>query len=132
MVRCFSTSKTFFWPLADISCYSHRFTAKQNGTFSFRTGFLTQLLACEFIQWTKITAKLHSDLMVQNLLFFPIKLFRGEWSLFVVVALPYIGKKSSITPMLCYFDPICSNGDDADIITMSTKIQQLLNVLWCN
>jgi hypothetical protein len=60
--------------------------------------------------------------MVQNLLLFPIKLFRDEWSLFVVVALSYIGKKSSITPMLCYFDPIGSNDDNADIITMSRKI----------
>jgi hypothetical protein len=70
--------------------------------------------------------------MVQNLLFFPIKLFRDEWSLFVVAALPYIGKKSSITLMLCYFDPIGSNGDNADIITMRVKIRQLFNVLWRN
>jgi hypothetical protein len=80
----------------------------------------------------KITAKLHSDLMEQNLLFFPIKLFFNEWSLFVIVALPCIGKKSSIKPMLCNLDPIGNNGDNADTRTMSVKIRQLLNVLWQN
>jgi hypothetical protein len=70
--------------------------------------------------------------MEQNLLFFPIKLFSNEWSLFVIVALPYVGKKSLITPMLCYFDPIGSNCNNADIITISMKIRQLLNVLWQN
>jgi hypothetical protein len=70
--------------------------------------------------------------MEQNLLFFPIKLFSDEWSLFVIVALVCIGKKSSIKPMLCYLDPIGNNGNNADIITMSVKIHQLLNVLWQN
>ncbi len=70
--------------------------------------------------------------MEQNLLFFPIKLFSNEWSLFVIVALPCIGKKSSIKPMLCFLDPIGNNGNNADIITMNVKIRQLLNVLWQN
>jgi hypothetical protein len=43
--------------------------------------------------------------MEQNLLFFPIKL---------------------------YLDPIGNNGNNADIITVSVKIRQLLNVLWQN
>ncbi len=70
--------------------------------------------------------------MEQNLLFFPIKLFGNEWSLFVIVALLCIGKKSLIKPMLCYLDPIGNNSNNADIITMSMKIRQLLNVLWQN
>ncbi len=112
--------------------YSYRFTAEHNTTYSFRTGLLTQLLALDVNQWTKITTKLHSDLLEQNLLFFPIKLSSNEWSLFVIVANPYIEKKSFTTPMLCYFDPVDRNGDNADITNMSVKIRQLLNVLWQN
>jgi hypothetical protein len=33
--------------------------------------------------------------MSKNMLFFLVKLFSNEWSLFVAVALPFIGKKSS-------------------------------------
>jgi hypothetical protein len=42
----------------------------------------------------------------QNLLIFLVNLISNKWSLFVAVALPYFGKKSSMTPMLCNFDPI--------------------------
>jgi hypothetical protein len=61
--------------------------------------------------------------MEQNLLFFPIKLFGDEWSLFVIGALPCIGKKSSIKPMMCYLDPIGNDDNNADIITVSVKIR---------
>ncbi len=64
------------------------------------------------------------------MLFFPIKLFRDQWSLFVAVALPYFGPKGRIVPMLYYFDPSGSYGDHADVLHRSNKIQQLLNLLW--
>ena len=112
--------------------YSLRLTAKQNSVYSFRTGFLTRLVTFEVNQWTKITAKLHSDLLDQNLLIFPVDLISNKWSLFVAVALPYVGKKSLKTPMLCHFDPTGNNVDEAAITTMSEKIRQLLNVMWRN
>jgi hypothetical protein len=64
------------------------------------------------------------------MLFFPIKLFRDQWSLFVVVALPYFGKRGHKVPMLYYFDPSGSYGDHADVVDRNNKIQQLLNLLW--
>jgi hypothetical protein len=111
--------------------YSYRFTAEHKLTYSFRTGFLTQLLALDVNQWTKIITKLRSDLLELNLLFFPIKLSSNEWSLFVIVAILHIRKKCLTTPMLCYFDPVGRNGD-ADITNTSVKIRQLFNVLWQN
>ncbi len=45
---------TLIWVLLLTFSTHHRFTAKQNGTFYFYTGFLTQLLACESIQWCKV------------------------------------------------------------------------------
>ncbi len=107
----------------------HRFAAKQNGMFYFRTGFLTQLLACESIQWCKVLDNVHSDLLGQNM-FFPIKLFQDELSLFVVVALPYFWKKGPKVPMLYYFDPIGSYCDEADVLDKGNRIQVLLNLLW--
>jgi hypothetical protein len=83
-------------------------------------------------QCTKVTTKLNVELLQQNLLFFPIKLFSNHWSLFVVIALPYLGKNNTFTPILCYFDPVRSNGDQYVIINMSMKIRQLLNVVWQN
>jgi hypothetical protein len=108
----------------------YRFTAKQNGTFYLRTGFLTQLLACESIQWCKVLDNVYSDLLGQNMLFFPIKLLRDEWSLFVVVALPYFGKRGPKVPMLYYFDPIGSFGDEADVLDKGNRIRVLLILLW--
>jgi hypothetical protein len=64
------------------------------------------------------------------MMFFPIKLFRDQWSLFVVVALPYFGKRGRKVPMLYYFDPSGSYGNHADVVDRSNKIQQLLNLLW--
>ncbi len=101
-------------------------------TFSFCTGFLTQLVACEIKEWKKVTTKLNADVIQQNLLFFLIKLISNNWSLFVVIALPYIGKNNTFTPMLCYFDPFRSNADKHVILNMSMKIRQLLNVMWQN
>ena len=112
--------------------YSLRLTAKQNSVYSFRTGFLTRLITFDVNQWTKITAKLHSDLLDQNLLIFPVDLISNKWSFFVAVALPYVGKKTLKTPMLCHFDPIGSSVDETAITTMSEKIRQLLNVMWRN
>jgi hypothetical protein len=57
------------------------------------------------------------------MLFFPIKLFRDQWSLFVVVALPYFGKKGPKVPMLYYFDPSGNYGNHADVVDR-------LNLLW--
>ncbi len=65
------------------------------------------------------------------MLFFLIKLFRDQWSLFVAVALPYFGTKGCKVPMLYYFDPSGSYGNHADVLNRSNKIQQLLNLLWC-
>ncbi len=65
------------------------------------------------------------------MLFFLIKLFRDQWSLFVAVALPYFGTKGRKVPMLYYFDPSGSYGDHADVLHRSNKIRQLLNLLWC-
>ena len=64
------------------------------------------------------------------MLFFPIKLFRDQWSLFVAVALPYFGTKGRKVPMLYYFDPSGSYGNHADVLHRSNKIRQLLNLLW--
>jgi hypothetical protein len=64
------------------------------------------------------------------MLFFPIKLFRDQWSLFVFAALSYFGKKGRKVPMLYYFDPSNSYGDHADVVDRSNKIQQLLNLFW--
>jgi hypothetical protein len=50
------------------------------------------------------------------MLFFPVKLFRDELSLYVVVALPYFRKRGPKVPMLYYFDPIGSYGDEADVL----------------
>jgi hypothetical protein len=102
------------------------------GTLSFRTGFLTQLMACKFNQWTKVTTELNAELLQQNLLFFPIKLFSNHWSLFAVIALPYMEKNNTFAPMLCYFDSVRSNGNPHVILNMSMKIRQLLNVMWQN
>jgi len=109
---------------------NHRFTAKHYCTFYFRTGFFTQLLACKSNQWYKVINNVHSDLLGKNMLFFPIKLFRDVWSLFVVVALPYVGTKGPKVPMLYYFDPSGSYGNDADVLDKGNRIQVLLNLLW--
>jgi hypothetical protein len=72
----------------------------EKGAFSFRIDFLTHLMACDTIHWTKVIAKLNADLLQQNLLFFPIKLFSNQWSLFVAIALPCIGEKIPF-PQFC-------------------------------
>ncbi len=64
------------------------------------------------------------------MLFFPIKLFRDQWSLFVAVSLPYFGTKGCKVPMLYYFDRSGSYGNHADVLHRSNKIQHLLNLLW--
>ncbi len=64
------------------------------------------------------------------MLFFPIKLVRDQWSLFVVAALPYFGKKGRKVPILNYFDPSGSYGNHADVVDRSNKIRQLINLLW--
>jgi hypothetical protein len=64
--------------------------------------------------------------------YFPIQLFKDKWSLFVVAALPWVGKNSNITPMLCYIDLVGKNSYDAKILHMSNKIRQILNVIWRN
>jgi hypothetical protein len=51
---------------------------------------------------------------------------------FVVIALPYIGKNNTFTPMLCYFDPVRSNANEHVILNMNMKTRQLFNVMWQN
>ena len=48
--------------------------------------------------------------------YFPIQLFKDEWSLFVVAALAWVGKNSNIMPMLCYIDLVGKNSYDAKIL----------------
>jgi hypothetical protein len=68
------------------------FTATAKVVFSSHTGFIIQLMACETNHLTKVVTKLNADLLQQNLLFFPIKLFGNQWSLVVAIALPCIEK----------------------------------------
>ncbi len=49
---------------------------------------------------------------------------------FVVAALPYFGKRGPKVPMLYYFDPIGSYGDEADVLDSGNRIQVLLILLW--
>jgi hypothetical protein len=66
------------------------------------------------------------------MLFFPVKLMKDVWSLFAVVALPYFGKKGVHVPMLYYFDPNGTFGNDEDIIDNGNRIRVLLNIMWRN
>jgi hypothetical protein len=53
------------------------------------------------------------------------------WSLFAVVALPYIRKDTGVhVPMLYYFDPNGTFGNDEDIIDKGNRILVLLNIMW--
>jgi hypothetical protein len=122
MVRFFDSCNIFIYPLFDKTGYLHRFTATAKGAFSFRTGFLTQLMACETNHWKEVLTKLNADLLQQNLLFFPIKLFGNQWSLFIAIALPCVGENNTCTPMLCYLDPAGNNGGQDVITNMSIKI----------
>jgi hypothetical protein len=74
----------------------------------------------------------HSDLLGKDMLFFPVKLMKDVWSLFAVVALPYFGKKGVHVPMLYYFDPNGTFGNDEDIIDNGNRIRVLLNIMWRN
>jgi hypothetical protein len=131
MVRFFDSCNIFNYHLfPDKTCYLHRLTATAKGAFSFQTGFLTQFLARETNHWTKGVTKLNTDLLQQNLLFFPIKLFGNQWSLFVAIALPCIGKNNTFTPMFYYLDPAGNKGNQDVITKMSIKIQHLLNIMW--
>ena len=57
-----------------------------NGVFSFRTGFLTQLLVRESQNWADIVTNLEVDLFQQNMLFLPIQILRNWTSIFIVIA----------------------------------------------
>ena len=69
---------------------------------------------------------------MRSMVVFPIQLFKNEWSLFVVALLPWVGKNSTIKPMLCYLDLVGRNSSVPKILHMSSKIRQILNVIWCN
>jgi hypothetical protein len=73
--------------------------------------------------------KQYSDVLMQSMVVFPIQFFKDEWSLFVVAALPWVGKNSNITPMLCYIDLVGKNSYNSKILHMSNKIRQILNVI---
>jgi hypothetical protein len=89
-------------------------------------------MAFKINQWAKVTTKLNAELLQQNVLFFLIKLFSNHWSLFVVIAHLYMGENNTFTPILCYFDPVRSNGCQHVVINMSIKIRKLLVVMWRN
>ncbi len=91
-----------------------------------------QLVARNPSQWSDIMCKLYSDVLMRSMVVFPIQFFKDEWSLFVVAALPWVGKNSNITPMLWYIDLVGKNSYDANILHMSNKIRQILNVIWRN
>jgi hypothetical protein len=55
-------------------------------------------------------------------LFFPIKLFGNQWSLFVAIALLCIGTNNTFTPMLYYLDPAGNNGNQDVIANISIQI----------
>ena len=69
---------------------------------------------------------------MQSMVVFPIQLFKNKWSLFVVASLPWVGKNSTIMPMICYIDFAGRNSYDSEILHMSNKIRQILNVIWRN
>jgi hypothetical protein len=69
---------------------------------------------------------------MRSMVVFPIQLFKDEWSLFVVALLPWVGKNSTIMPMICYIDFAGRNSYDSEILHMSNKIRQILNVIWRN
>ncbi len=69
---------------------------------------------------------------MQSMVVFPIQLFKNKWSLFVVASLPWVGKNSTIKPMLCYLDLVGRNSYAPKILHMNNKIRQILNVIWRN
>ena len=107
----------------------HRFSAKHTGTYYFRTGFLTQLLALESNQWGQVINNVHSDLLGKDMLIFPVKLMKDVWSLFAVVALPYFVNTGVPVPMLYYFNPNGTCGIEEDIIDKGNRIRVLLNII---
>jgi hypothetical protein len=76
------------------------------GVFSFRTGFLTQLLAHESKNWAEIITKLEVNLFQQNMLFLPIQILRNQTSIFIVIAEQNNGLNQHNPSILCYLDPI--------------------------
>jgi hypothetical protein len=46
-----------------------------------------------------------------KLVVLPNQVVQRSMVLFVAIALPFIGKKYPLSPILCYFDPVGSNGD---------------------
>ena len=109
---------------------NHRFSAKHTGTYNFRTGFLTQLLLLEPNQWDQVINNFNSDLLGKDILIFPVKMMNDVWSLFAVVALPYFGNTGVHVPILYYFSPNGTFGNDEDIIDKSNRIRVLLNIIW--
>jgi hypothetical protein len=103
-------------------------TAK--GVFSFQTGFLTQLLACESKNWAEIVTKLEVVLFQQNMLFLPIQIIRNQTSVFIVIAEQNNGNNQHNPSILCYLDPTGKNGDQDFVRNISHKIRLFLNVMW--
>jgi hypothetical protein len=75
------------------------------GVFSFRTGFLTQLLARESKNWAEIVTKLEVNLFQQNMLFIPIQILCNQTSIFIVIAEQNNGLNQHNPSILCYLDP---------------------------
>ncbi len=100
------------------------------GVFSFRTGFLTQLLARESQNWAEIATKLEVDLFQQNMLFLPIQILLNQTSIFIVIAEQNNGLNQRKPSILCYLDPTGKNGDQDFVTNISHKICLFLNVMW--
>ena len=100
------------------------------GVFSFRTDFLTQLLARESQNWAEIVTKLEVDLFQQNMLFLPIQILRNQTSIFIVIAEQNNGLNQRKPSILCYLDPTGKNGDQDFVTNISHKICLFLNVMW--
>ncbi len=78
------------------------------GVFSFRTGFLTQLLARESQNWAEVVTKLEVDLFQQNMLFLPIQILRNQTSISIVIAAQNNGLKQRKPSILCYLDKMAT------------------------
>ena len=101
-----------------------------NGVFSFRTGFLTQLLARESKNWAEIVTKLEVDLFQQNILSLPIQILYNQMSIFIVIAEQNNELNQDKPSILCYLDPTGKNGDQDFVSHISHKICLFLNVMW--
>ncbi len=108
----------------------NRFTSTVKRVFSFRTGFLTQLLARKSKNWAEIVTKLEVNLFQQNMLFLPIQILRNQTLIFVFIAEQNNGLNQHNPSILCYLDPTRKNDDQDFVRNISHKICLFLNMMW--